>query len=174
MLLLDGRLSYRADVIRSFIRISVLAFLATVVAACSSSESPRSEADAGLSGGGEGGKGAGGKATGGKSGGNSGSGGEGGGGMVCTTADAGSDNCRQCLAGACCDDLTACLKDDNCTKALADQEACFRTPGQEMSFCFGNFTRALQGDAGESAGVPPLGICIIQSCRAVCGGPGGV
>jgi len=62
--------------------------------------------------------------------------------------------------------------DATCSKALTTHIACFTTPGEEPSFCFGNFSRALQGDAGQAAGLKPIPVCIIQNCAMACGGPG--
>jgi hypothetical protein len=151
-------------VIRSFLRVSFVALVACVFAACSSKESPADGGDAGISGGGAGGK------SGGQAG--KGTGGDGQTGPACTTADAGSDACQACLAKSCCSDFTDCQNDALCTRSLQEHLACFRTPGEEASFCFGNFTRALQGDAGQAAGLKPIPICIIMHCSMVCGGPG--
>ncbi|HEX4341347.1 MAG TPA: hypothetical protein VH062_35810 [Polyangiaceae bacterium] len=87
-------------------------------------------------------------------------------------ADAGDSACRKCLAEQCCDDYKACLADGTCSKALTAQVACFGSPGSETSDCFGTFSRALQGDAGQQAGLQPIPICIITNCSGACGGPG--
>jgi hypothetical protein len=83
-------------------------------------------------------------------------------------ADAGMNGCRMCLAQNCCDDYTQCLADPKCSKALTTQINCF-TSGDEPSFCFGNFSRALGGDAGT---ITPVPACIVTNCTAACGGPG--
>jgi hypothetical protein len=87
-------------------------------------------------------------------------------------ADAGSSGCRKCLAQTCCDDYKACLDDKLCSKSLTTQIGCYGAPGSETSDCFGAFSRALQGDAGQAAGLAPIPICIIKNCSMACGGPG--
>jgi len=86
--------------------------------------------------------------------------------------DAGESGCRHCLAASCCDDYKACLASNTCSKALETHLECFAAPGAEMSMCFGDFSRALQGDAGMAAGLGPIPQCIIQHCSMACGGPG--
>jgi hypothetical protein len=129
-----------------------------LAAACSSSKSTGSE-DAGV-----------GNGTGGKTSGSGGSTSAASGGSTAAmcAADAGDDGCRKCLANNCCDDYTQCLADPKCSAALKTQIKCF-TSGDEPSFCFGNFTRALGGDAGTVTAVPA---CVITFCTAACGGPG--
>lgn len=130
--------------------------VSTFVAACSSDKSPGA-ADGAVANNGTGGHGTGGSSNG--SGGSTG--------PACA-ADAGMDGCRRCLANNCCDAYTECLADPQCSKALTKQIACF-SGGEEPSFCFGNFTRALAGDSGV---IKPVPQCIAISCTAVCGGPG--
>lgn len=129
-----------------------------LAAACSSSKSTSSE-DGGVSNG-----------TGGKKGGSGGStsAASGGSPAAMCDADAGTDGCRKCLAMSCCDEYKQCLADPKCSKALTTQISCF-TSGDEPSFCFGNFSRALGGDSGI---ITPVPACVVTSCTAACGGPG--
>jgi hypothetical protein len=130
-----------------------------LAAACSSSKSTGSE-DSGVSNG-----------TGGKTSGSGGSSAVSSGGSssaAMCAADAGANACRACLAMNCCDAYTQCLADPKCNKALTTQIACF-TSGDEPSFCFGNFSRALGGDSGV---ITPVPACIVTSCTPQCGGPG--
>ncbi|HVW24915.1 MAG TPA: hypothetical protein VHC69_06065 [Polyangiaceae bacterium] len=134
--------------------------VATFVAACSSSKSsPSGSPDGAVANNGSGGKGTGGS-TASASGGSSAP-------SKCA-ADAGSSGCRACLASYCCDPYTQCHNDPQCEKALQTQIDCFES-GEEPSFCFGNFSRALAGDSGV---IKPVPACIVTSCTSACGGPG--
>jgi hypothetical protein len=162
------------------LRAVALLLLGSTAWACSSSDSPSAgKADGGGTGGGgaaSGGKqGSGGakSAGGGTARGGSSSGAGGAVGTHCA-ADAGADACRACLAGACCDTFIECLGQAVCSSALSAHEACFRKLGAEPSACFGDLSRALQGEAGPAAGFPPLGACIITNCQQVCGGPNAI
>ena len=132
--------------------------VATFVAACSSSKSQSGPSDGAVANNGTGGQGTGGSA---------GSTGGGSSASMCA-ADAGSSGCRACLASNCCDAYTQCHNDPQCEKDLQTQIDCFES-GQEPSFCFGNFSRALGGDSGV---IKPVPACIVTSCTAICGGPG--
>lgn len=154
------------------LRIVLLVLFGSAAWACSSSDSSTpGKSDGGATGGatGSGGKaGTGGaKSTG---GGTSSSSSGGATGHQCAV-DAGTDNCATCLATQCCDRFIACLDRPLCRSAFAIHEACFRAPGAEPSACFGDFSRTLQGDAGDSNGVDPFAACIITNCSQVCGGP---
>jgi hypothetical protein len=154
------------------LRIVLLVVMGSTAWACSSSDSStpaKSDSGAGGKAAGSGGKtgSSGAKSTG---GGTSSSSSGGSTGTKCAT-DAGADNCRMCLASQCCDRFTDCLATSLCRSALATHEACFQTVGAEPSACFGDFSRTLQGEAGDSAGLDPLAACIITNCRDVCGGP---
>ena len=151
-------LAARSEQIMRFVtRCLAKALLALAVVSCSSDKSAGTP-----DGGGGATTGAGGKTS---SAGSKGSGG--------TTAnmcavDAGSSGCRACLAMDCCGDLTGCLADPVCSKALTKHEACFNTPGEDPSACFSELTRTLKGDSGA---FPPIAACIVTSCTMICGGP---
>jgi hypothetical protein len=135
--------------------------MVSLLAAACSSDNSKNVADGGAD------NGTGGHGTGGHGGGGGSATGGGSSAPMCA-ADTGGDSCRKCLANNCCDEYTMCLGDPKCDKALTTQIACF-TSGDEPSFCFGNFARALGGDAGT---ITPVPACIVSSCTAVCGGPG--
>jgi hypothetical protein len=132
--------------------------VATFVAACSSSKSQNGAPDGAVANNGTGGS---------ASGGASSSTGGGPAPSMCA-ADAGTSGCRACLAQGCCDPYTQCVNDPTCEKALQTQIDCFES-GEEPSFCFGNFSRALAGDSGV---IKPVPACIVTMCTAACGGPG--
>ena len=87
-------------------------------------------------------------------------------------ADTGGDPCRMCLATYCCSDYTDCVASPSCTEALDTHAACIAAPGAENAACFGDLTRALQGDSGGA--LSPISICILSNCNAACAGPGPV
>jgi hypothetical protein len=104
-----------------------------------------------------------------ESGGTSGSGGTAP--AVCSV-DAGAfaaAGCQTCLEQQCCTSFQECLGDATCAEALNVHAACFLTPKQDPSYCFGNFNRAVSGDAGQLR--PPILSCIVVQCSAACGGP---
>ena len=86
-------------------------------------------------------------------------------------ADTGDNACRKCLAGHCCSDYTDCVANPSCTQALDTHAACVAAPGAENAACFGDLTRALQGDSGA---LSPISICILMDCSAACAAPGPV
>lgn len=85
-------------------------------------------------------------------------------------ADAGSDDCRQCLAANCCSDYVNCVEDPACSAALDTYRQCVEsaTNTSQKGACIGGFSRTLK-DAGASAPLgSAIGACVYRACT-VCG-----
>jgi hypothetical protein len=118
--------------------------------------------------GGAGAKGNGGKASGGASGGNTASGGTGGGDPAACEIDSGTDACRLCLAGHCCDDFKSCNADTACASEFQTYQSCVKGAngdGNVVSECFSTFA----GNVGSEHS--SLTACDFHNCSAECGGP---
>jgi len=93
-----------------------------------------------------------------------------GGGAAACGADAGSDDCRQCLTANCCSDYVNCVKDPVCSAALDAYRLCVEnaTNTSVKGACIGGFSRTLK-DAGASAPLgSAIGGCVYRACT-VCG-----
>jgi hypothetical protein len=86
------------------------------------------------------------------------------------------DECTACLGDKCCADIRACSDDPSCTAAFEEYRICATAPGADVSACFTDFgmatagTSGPDGGGGASAGITPLGLCILSQCHA-CGVP---
>lgn len=162
---------------RIALTVASLLSLGPVISACSSDSTgstggTQHERDASTGGSSSG---AGGSATGGQA--NGTGGGTGTGGTASGTGganpadchtDAGTDECRLCLASHCCDDFTGCTNDATCRTRFDTYQSCVKASGGDantISDCFSTFA------SGNGADYALLTTCDYNYCSVECGGP---
>lgn len=83
-------------------------------------------------------------------------------------ADAGSDECRTCMAAVCCDTYAACMNDAACAEGFIKHRECWTDPANTEPYeCFPTFARSVP-DAASILGT--MVTCILGTCD-MCGGP---